>query len=120
MKRYVKFSGDNCIDCEFVRNKPYVVKCDLGLYVEIAGDCGGSFYVSTSGGCNFLGGEESWVFCDEHGNELDDKKKQGYKGQFDLAARDICTPRFVDKKGSVVSYGFNVTEALKRIAVRAG
>lgn len=114
MKRYVKYTGDNPIIIEGFKDS----SCEV-----VDSSKSGLVWIMFKGekvSCYPDGKLSKWVFCDEHGNELDDKKKQGYKGQFDLAACDICTPRFVDKKGSVVSDDFNVTEALNRIAEGLG
>lgn len=104
MKRYVKFSGDNCKLGNFTRNKPYEV-IELGkVSVIVISDNGSNLRVMTGVKCGYLSNKESWVFCDEHGSELEGKKKQDYKGQFDLAGSDVK------------ACFFNITEALNRIA----
>jgi hypothetical protein len=105
MKRYVKFSGDNCLSDFFTRNKPYKVVFTINEQsaVRIKNDNGNERTVMVSGGCGFLGHKESWVYCDKDGNYA-----ENYKGQFDLA------------DGDVKACGFNITDALNRIAERVG
>ena len=119
MKRYVKFSGDNCKLGNFTRNKAYEVvgraAFDGGVVV-IDNRKFRTTVVTTDADdikCSYLEEKESWVFCDEHGNELGGEKKQGYKGQFDLADYDVWT-------SAVRGTEINITQILRMIAEKVG
>ena len=109
MKRYVKYIGRNPILIAVFKNESQLV-------VNSHPDEGLVWIKSPTGERLSCCPDEElskWVFCDEHGNELDGEKKQGYKGQFDLADYDVTA--WCDD-----GCWFNVTETLKRIAARAG
>lgn len=69
MKKYVKFSGDNCKLGNFTRNKAYeVIEGSEGrVSVKVKSDIGRALMVMTGLKCGFLNGKESWAFCDENG-----------------------------------------------------
>lgn len=112
MKRYVKFSGDNCLLGNFTRGKAYEVesteKNDFGAYVM--DDYSIRALVLIKDVCGYLTDKESWVFCDENGNtDCTEKHDSQYKGQFELANGDVVAK----EKGK---YSINITQELKRIA----
>ena len=108
MKRYVKFSGDNCLLGNFTRGKAYEVesteKNDFGAYVM--DDYSRRALVLIKDVCGYLTDKESWVFCDENGNRVFIEK---YKNQFELSKGNVVAK----EKGK---YSINITQELKRIA----